>query len=213
MNDAHEQPLLSAEPDEDISLGLHGMMVASQRVLAINRGMEAEDRRDSQAFKRVMSPADLLAERIKLDRDGLIKKMMRNVARTRNLNSAHAGWLSPAAEGHITKNSLTIPLEQINPMDEGSQHHRVSLMGDGGIGSADQITPAMQAVAADQFGFISPLEGPESELAGVDVRLAHGVQFGSNGRIYQKFRNTKTGNFHWLSPEDIADKVIGLPES
>jgi len=52
-----------------------------------------------------------------------------------------------------------------------------------------------------------------SELAGVDVRMAHGVRIGSNGRLYQKFRNPRTGNWHWLSAEDLAGKIVALPET
>lgn len=173
-SDEYEEDLLSGKADEDVALGLPGMMAASQKVLAINRGLEDEDRRDSQSFKRVLEPSDLLAERIKLDRDNQIKKLMRTVARTRNLAPAHAGFLSPTAEAHITKNPLTIPLEQINPLDESNQHHRISLMGDGGISSAEQITGAMQAVDVDQFGFISPLEGPECFDAATQVYTTRG---------------------------------------
>lgn len=209
----NEEDIASSGADEEVVLGIDGMIAASQKVLAINRGEADQDRRDSPIFKRLMTPADLLAERITMDRDGVLKKLMRSVARKRTLEPAHAGVLSPAAEAHITKNSLTIPLEQINPLDEASQHRRVSLMGDGGISGEDMVTPEMQAVSADQFGFISPLEGPESGLAGVDIRLAHGVKIGSNGRLYQQFRNPKTGHKHWLAPEDLDGKVVGLPES
>lgn len=50
-----------------------------------------------------------------------------------------------------------------------------------------------------------------SESAGIDVRMAHGVKVGSNGRLYQRFRNPRTGHTHWLSPEDLAGKTVALP--
>lgn len=209
----HEEEIESARPDEEIVMGLPGMQAASMKVLAINRGLADPDDRDSPVFKRIVDPADQFGERIELDRDGVLKKLMRTLARTRTLKPFHVGVLSPAAEGHITRNSLSIPLEQINPLDELNQHRRVSMMGDGGISSADMVTGAMQSISTAQFGFISPLEGPESELAGVDVRLAHNVRLGSNGRVYQQFRNPKTGNLHWLSPEDVAGSTVGLPDT
>jgi DNA-directed RNA polymerase beta subunit len=208
-----EEDIESALPDEEMVMGLPGMQAASMKVLAINRGLADPDDRDSPVFKRLVDPADQFGERIKLDRDGVVRKLMHTLARTRSLKPFHAGVLSPIADAHITKNSLSIPLEQVNPLDELNQFRRVSMMGDGGISSSDMITTSMQGISAAQFGFISPLEGPESEMAGVDVRMAHGVRVGDNGRIYQKFRNPKTGHMHWLSPEDLAGKVVGLPDT
>lgn len=68
------------------------------------------------------------------------------------------------------------------------------------------------SVDASQFGFISASEGPESEKAGIDVRLSYGARIGSDGRIYQIMRNTKTGKKQWVSPTDVKGKTIRLPD-
>lgn len=68
------------------------------------------------------------------------------------------------------------------------------------------------SVDASQFGFISPAEGPESERAGVDVRLSYGARIGSDGRIYQLMRNTRTGKKQWVSPSDLKGKTVRLPD-
>jgi len=91
------------------------------------------------------------------------------------------------------------------------QQRRISMMGPGGLPSADVVTPEAQNVHPSQFGFISPSEGPESQLAGVDVRAAWGTKLGSDGNIYQQFKDRR-GKTVWLSPQDTQDKTIALPK-
>ena len=121
------------------------------------------------------------------------------------------GVLDDNIQTHLDGNPLSSPSEEVNPVDVLNQSRRLTLMGPGGISSADMVTADMQSVNASAFGFISPSEGPESEKAGIDTRLASGVMMGDNGRLYQKFRNPKTGNYHWLSPEDLVGKTVALP--
>lgn len=60
----------------------------------------------------------------------------------------------------------------------------------------------------DSLGFWS---GNSSHI-GVDTRLAWGTKIGSDGNIYQRFRNPKTQRFHWLAPGDLTNRVVGLPD-
>lgn len=85
-------------------------------------------------------------------------------------------------------------------------------MGPGGIGSADAVTEDAQSIAADQFGFIAPLSGPESERAGIDTRFAYGTKLGSDGRLYQRFYDRRKKKQRWMSPEDLDGLVVKLPD-
>lgn len=93
-----------------------------------------------------------------------------------------------------------------------TQARRVTMMGPGGVGSSDAITEGMQAIHGSQFGFICPLSGPESEKIGVDARLAWGAKFGSDGKIYQQFRDPRKNKLVWKSAEDLRGKVLKLPD-
>lgn len=68
------------------------------------------------------------------------------------------------------------------------------------------------SVSASQFGFIDPVAGPESERAGIDVRLAWGTKIGSDGRVYQQLRNRSTGEMEWVSPTQLMGKTLKLPD-
>jgi DNA-directed RNA polymerase beta subunit len=105
-----------------------------------------------------------------------------------------------------------MPLEEINPLHLVEQSRRITQMGPGGIPSDSSITMETAALHPSTFGFVSPIESPESERAGVDSRLTWGSRIGSDGKIYQKVKNSRTGKRQWVSSGDLAGKVVALPD-
>lgn len=207
------------EDDNDsyVPIGVRGLLSASEKLLAINRGLEEVDERDSYAYKRLWGVDKHLEERIKLDAGKLRSGLMRNVVKHKNLNAAYPFIFDAYSKNLILgdtqeANPLSSPLEEINPMHILEQARRITQMGPGGIGSSDAITEEAQSVHPSQFGFVSAIEGPESEKIGIDVRLAWGSKIGSDGKIYQQFKNKKTGQAEWLSPADLQTKVVKLPD-
>lgn len=209
--ETEDDKLFSAQPDKYIPVGVKGLLAATSKALALNRGVADPDHRDGFAYKRIHTPADLMAERVALGGKNLLRKMMYLAAKRKDLQGITSGFMTPLVEEHLVGNPLATPLEQINPLDELGQARRVTLMGPGGLRSDDLITADMQAVSPSSFGFVSAIEGPESSRAGVDLRMSNGVRVGTNGRLYQQFRNPKTGHLHWLAPEDLHGKVVGMP--
>ena len=205
------------EPDEDYqSLGVDGVIAASEKLLAVNRGLETPDERDSWAYKKIYTPDKQLRLRVKMDAGGPNQKLLgtlaRRIAYKKNLSSIHPGEFNPYMEGAIIGNPLAMPLEEINPLHLVTQHRRVTHMGPGGIGSDDAISESMQTIHPSQFGFISPLETPESGRVGVDARMAWNTRVGSDGRLYQRFRDSRTGKFRWMSPWDLQGLTVGIPD-
>lgn len=203
--------------DTYVPVGVQGLLSASEKLLAINRGLEDVDERDSYAYKRLWGVDKHLEERIKLDAGKIRMGLMRNVLKHKNLNAAHPFIFDSYSKTLILgdtqeANPLSSPLEEINPMHILEQARRITQMGPGGIGSSDAITEEAQSVHPSQFGFVSAIEGPESEKIGIDVRLAWGSKIGSDGKIYQQFKNRKTGQMEWLSPVDVQNKVVKLPD-
>lgn len=207
-------PTITLDPDDKeeyspVSVG--GIVAASEKLLAVNRGLTPPDDRDNYAHKRVVTPAGFLKEAIRLDSGRVRRQLAALAARRRSLSAISPGAFDAYIDGMLNGNPLALPLEEINPLHLLEQSRRLTHFGPGGIGSSDAITPEMQAVHASQFGFISSIEGPESERAGVDVRAAEGSKLGSDGKIYQRFRR-RDGSYAWLSPEDTQDLVVKLPD-
>lgn len=51
-----------------------------------------------------------------------------------------------------------------------------------------------------------------SSKAGVDVRMVWGARMGSNGRIYQIFKNRRTGKNEWKAPHELDGMNLKLPD-
>lgn len=198
--------------DDFVPVGVESLLAASSKLLNISRGREDPDDRDSWEFKTVLTPDRLLQERIRLDADKIRMSAVRNASRTRSLKGLAPGFADNYARGLLIGNPLSSPLEDINPMHVTEQNRRVTGFGPGGIGSADAITEEAQSIHPSQFGFISPMEGPESEKAGIDSRLSFGVMLGSDGNLYRKMRNRRTGKMEWVSHVKAAQSVIGVPD-
>lgn len=200
------------DEEEYVPVGVGGLLSASQKLLAINRGLDKPDERDSLLFKRILTTDKLLSERIKLDSDRVRGSMLPLIARHKNLKAVGPFAFDAYMEKFLIGNPLSSPLEEINPLHLLEQSRRTTQMGPGGIGTDNAITESMQAIRTDQFGFLSLLEGPESEKIGIDTRMAWGAKIGSDGRPYQKFFNRRTGKYQWMSPEDLDGLTIKVPD-
>jgi DNA-directed RNA polymerase beta subunit len=200
------------DEEEYVPVGVKGLLSASQKLLAVNRGLDKTDERDSLLFKRILTTDRLLSERVRLDNDRVRGAMMPLIARHKNLRAVGPFAFDSYMEKFLIGNPLSSPLEEINPLHLLEQSRRATQMGPGGIGTDNAITEDMQAIRVDQFGFISTLEGPESEKIGIDTRMAWGSKIGSDGRPYQKFLNRRTGKYQWMSPEDLDGLTVKLPD-
>lgn len=207
-----KQAAAQADGDDDVSADVDTILAATEKILAISRGMTDPDERDSLEYRRVYSPDKLFAERVELDADKLRRTLMRRLSRQRSLKALPVAYFDPYVEGMVVGHPMSAPLEEINPLQLVEQARRITAMGPGGLGSAEQITTEAQNIHPSTFGFISSIEGPESERIGIDTRLAWGARLGSDGRIYQRFANRRSGKPQWLSPDDLTGKVIGLPD-
>jgi DNA-directed RNA polymerase beta subunit len=200
------------DEEEYVPVGVKGLLSASQKLLAINRGLDKTDERDSLLFKRILTTDRLLSERVRLDSDRVRGAMMPLIARHKNLKAVGPFAFDSYMEKFLIGNPLSSPLEEINPLHLLEQSRRATQMGPGGIGTDNAITEDMQAIRTDQFGFLSTLEGPESEKIGIDTRMAWGSKIGSDGKPYQKFYNRKTKKYQWMSPEDLDGLTVKLPD-
>lgn len=195
-----------------VPVGVNGLLAATENLLAVNRGLKPPDERDSMQYKKTFRTHQLAAERIRLDAGKLRRSLMYRAAKTRNLQGLHSFYFDPYFEGQLLSNPLSAPLEEINPLQLVEQSRRMTLMGPGGLGSSQSITEEAQNLLPSTFGFLSAIEGPESERIGIDTRVAWGAKLGSDGRMYQKFKDRHTKRTKWMSPEDLDGLVVGLPE-
>ena len=198
--------------EEYDSVGIDGLLAASEKLLAINRGLAEPDVRDALPNDRIHMIHRQLSEQVKLDRGKTMRQLAGRMARAKSLRPLTPNAFGEYTIGYITSNPLVPALEEINPMHNLEQKRRITKMGPGGIGDDNAVTVDMQSVSTSQFGFVDPLAGPESGRAGIDVRLANGAKVGSDGKIYQIVLNRRTGKPQWVSPTDLEGKTVKIPD-
>lgn len=203
---------LDDDGEEYMGVGTEGVLASTEKLLAINRGLTDTDERDSLKYQKVLRTHGMLREGIKMDAGKIARTAMYQASKRGNLDGMGPGVFDGYVNRMLVGNQLTSPLEEINPMQLTENARRITKMGIGGLRSSQSITEDAQAVHPSQFGFIDVVAGPESEKAGIDVRAAWGTKLGSNGRIYQKMLNRRTGRMQWVCPEDMDGKVMKIPD-
>lgn len=159
---------------DHVHLGLKAVMASTRKLLNINRQIEKPDDSNALRFQRFLTPDRLMAERLTLDATNNRRNLVRMASRHRNLSGVMPFIFSKDIESAFVSNPLAAPLEEINPMSLVGQNRRITRMGPGGIGSSEAVTEDMQAVHASQFGFLSPIEGPESHSHDTEVFTKRG---------------------------------------
>ncbi len=181
-----------------------------KKLLAVHKGEADADDRDGLAYQHLLGPEDLIAERVK-SAASVLRPLLWRASPRKSLEGMPAGFLSKMITGAITNSGLGQSLEEVNLTDALDQMTRISRLGVGGIPSIDSIPDAARSVQPSQLGFIDSLRTPESEKAGVDVRIASAARKGEDGRVYTPFFNTRTGRKEYKSPQDLADSVVAFP--
>ena len=186
------------------------LLAATAKLLAIHRGEARPDDRDHLAYMTAHPPEDLLAERLGRDRM-LMGRLLWKSSRLRSVDHIPAGAMTKSVQSAILGSGLGQPTEAVGAAMLLDQRGRVSRLGVGGIPSTDSIPEESRSVQPSQLGFVDYVVTPESLAAGVDGRLASGAAIGSDGQLYARFRDARTGQSHWMTPGQLADKVVALP--
>lgn len=203
---------LDDDGEEYMPVGIDGILASSEKLLAINRGLVEPDERDSMKFQKIIRPHSMFREGIKMDAGKIGRQIMYQASKRKNLKGLGSNAFMPYIDRVLKGNPLTSPLEEINPMQLTENARRITKMGPGGIPSDESITEEAQAVHPSQFAFICPISGPESARAGIDTRAAWGTKVGSDGRIYQVFYDKRAKKYKWMSPVQISDMVVKIPD-
>jgi DNA-directed RNA polymerase subunit beta len=218
--DAIAAAMSSMELDPDVTartlgkrysnLSAEAILDITRKLLAVSKQEAEPDDRDHLAYQTFMGPEDIFSERISRAR-GAVRRALWKASATGKLDKLSPGVFDDAINAGLLSSGLGMPLEEINPADLFDQQGRVTRMGDGGIGSIDQITDDARAVQPSQLGFIDFLRTPESAKAGVDLRMARGAVKGENGEIYSPVVDVASGKTVYKTPQDLADATIAFP--
>ena len=184
---------------------------ASSKLVRINRGEAEPDDRDSLANQTVHSIEDFIRERIRRDRAGVVRGLLRKLTfRGGNLNYLSRAALDDYMDSVFTRSGLAMPLEEINPVEILDQHYRLVRLGEGGISSVRAVPDESRMVHPSHAGFVDPIRGPESEKLGVDSRIAFDTFKGDDNRLYARVLG-RDGRPQTISAEQASASVLAFP--
>lgn len=196
------------------------ILTATKKLLAINRGDRGPDgreiqpdNRDSLPFQQFLGPEDLFSERIRKDHGRLRRQLLRKMVQAGNLAKMPSGALTPQLEHVLLRSGLGQPIEEINTAELLDKLSSVTRMGEGSIQSLDAIPDEARDVHSSQFNVIDPIRTPESLRAGIDLYFSRAAMKGRDGKVYAPFRDLKTGQTVYKTPQEAADLTIATPDA
>ena len=187
------------------------LLKASQKLLKVYNNEQDEDDLDSLLFKEVLSVDDHLMLRIekKFREEGMLYKVQAKIDQGLPLrNIILPNMLTKLVEGFFTKSTLSSPQTEINPIEILETNHKITAMGEGGIGNERAIPMSARNLHPSHLSYLDPVRTAESTRVGVDLRTTINTTI-HDRNVYTEFFDNK-GNRVQLKPIDLLHKYIGF---
>ena len=185
---------------------------AAQKLIKVMQNKEEEDDRDSLVFKKFMSVEDHLSERI----DKSVDKIKRNVEYNVDNHEEIKKIVSPnlfnePIKSFFTSSDITAATEITNPLAALGNYRKVTIMGEGGISSPNQLSDDMININPSQFGFLDPVHTPESQKIGANLHLGVATDI-EDGELKTRVINAKTKEVEKISPKQMSESTVAFPD-
>lgn len=187
------------------------LLTASKKILDVHRGEVEPDDRDSIIFKSFYGAEDHIREKLIKNAERLKSSIKFRLSKTRSINkSLSSQTFDPFVLGTITTSQLSNPPGQTNLLSIIGENSKITVMGEGGIGSTNQISDDSRQISNSEAGFIDPLHTPEGGQIGVSVHhTMRAIKLGND--LYSQFYD-KSGKLKFMKPMDLHGKTIAFPD-
>jgi DNA-directed RNA polymerase subunit beta' len=189
-------------------------MRATSKMLRVQQGKEPEDDRDSLVFKDLRSVGDFAYDKLNSykTRTAIRNKMARQINQASTVRDVvRSETFSKPLRDTFINNSAANPARQINPVEMIASSMQTTIMGPGGIKSAQAIVDEAKLINNSHFGFLDPIHTPESEKTGVTLHLPVGVhKDGRDAKI--PVYNLKTQAMERIPVKTFIGSNVVLPD-
>lgn len=182
------------------------------KLLKIYSRETPQDDRDNLSFSKFLGAEDYVKEHIEYDAGKVQLKAKNKLRQKRNLSWLHSGFFTPQIKSVFVGNALSQNIEGVNPMEQYMLAHKVTKMGEGGIGSTVGIPDSSRGVNESQFGLMDPIQTVESEAIGVVNFFVKNTRKGTDGKLY-RLVETPEGKKIWIDHQEFLSSIIEVPES
>lgn len=197
------------KPYETISAA--ALLDSSKKLLAVARGEADPDERDSVDFQSFHSVEDFMYDHMKNDSDKAARKALWKSTFNKDLAKIPTGMLDANLDSIFMASRLGSMITQVNPLEVLDLRHKISRMGEGGVGDMRAISREARGLQPSHFGLIDPLRAPESLRIGLDSRLAYRTFKGSDNNIYSEVKDVNTGEIKTVPSSVMVDSVVAFP--
>lgn len=189
----------------------HVILDATKKILRVHQGQDEADDRDDLPYQSFHGPEDFFREHVEKDAGQYIRQALWKAGFKKDVRSIPEGYFTKQLQSILLGSGLSSSLTEINPAEIYDMRHKITRMGEGGIGSSDVVPKGARGVQPTHFGFIDPLRAPESQKIALDLRTTQGTKVGNDGRLYQRFWSPRKKAFEYLHTDAAADNIIAFP--
>ena len=181
-----------------------------KKVVDVSRGTKEPDDRDALPFKTIHSAEDFVAERLHKNRKTIEFEITNKLRKSSKIGEIlNSGHINKHVFSFFNSAALSEIPSQINPLAVINTHYKTTITGEGGIENSESIMPESQALHPTHYGFLDPINTPESKKIGVTLNLAVGTSKKGND-LFTEMINAKTGRTENVSAIDAYNHTIGL---
>jgi DNA-directed RNA polymerase beta subunit len=187
------------------------LQTTSKLLKVYSREVQPDDR-DNLAYSKFLGAEDYVKEHIEHDAGKIQMKAKMKLRQKRNLSWLHSGFFTPQIKSVFVGNALSQNIEGVNPMEQYMLAHKVSKMGEGGIGSTESIPDSSRSVNESQFGLMDPIQTVEAETIGVVNFFVKNCRKGEDGKLYRLVEDS-SGKKIWIDHQTFLNSVVEVPEN
>lgn len=187
------------------------MLAASNKLLGISRGQQQGDQKDALQFQRIYGPVQYFAQRIQKDGGSVARSMLWKATNKGNVDFIGSGSLQPHINAVFNQTNLSQFVDNSTPLEGVDASQKVTRIGEGGISSQDSAPIQMRLVQPSYAGYVDPVRTAEKS-PGITGYLTKNVLKGTDGKLYQKLYNVKTGQEELVDSQTAATKTVTTNE-
>lgn len=188
------------------------LMAASRKLLGISRKEQEPDAKDSLLYQRFYGPAEYFSEHILRDSGQLGRGLLWKATNRGNVDFMPTAALDNHVSGVFYDSKLAQLADGSSPLDTIDAAYKTTRIGEGGIGDMRQAPDEMRLVQPSYFGYIDPTRAPESYRVGLDMYFSKNCMKGSDGKLYAKFIDARTGKEVLVDSATASKSVVATSE-
>ena len=187
---------------------------SAKKLLDISRGVAKPDKRELLEFKEIHSTEDMLKNQILSSKMRIRRRLLRNINHDNLRQAVPTDVYKVPIRSFFSNTSISDMPDQTNPLDMISGYNTTTILSGpnlGGIKSAESVPEEELLINPSTFGFLDPIETPESGSVGIQLNLAMGSRK-KGGDLLAEVYNIKTKKLEDVDAKTLHHATVAFPD-